>query len=187
MSERAALCKRYNLSPLPPSVPARRLFLGGLIAEDSWTSLNIVATEAKNMFEAAVFVESTLTQSKFDRDIRFSEGSDDLARLKSLWGQTKVVVDIWRVDQIEFGDEKKFNPGPMEREQLQRQRVLSVWKRLGMKPNDVGIIADADETFTHAALLAARHCQVSVFEVSAAEEQEMRAGARRNSDMDARS
>ena len=169
VSERPALCKRYKWSPLPPSVPARRLFLGSMLADDSWTALTIVSTEARDIFRAVVFVESSETQAKFSRDIRFFERSGNLTRLESLWGRTEVVVDVWR------NPPKDCNA--MVREQLQRQRVLRVWKRLGMRPNDVGVITDADETFTHEALLAARHCQVPVFEVRVCKERNDEAAA----------
>jgi hypothetical protein len=53
----------------------------------------------------------------------------------------------------------------MQREQLQRQRILYRWKEGGMTKFDVGVIADADEAFTRDFLMAAKFCKIPQFQV----------------------
>ena len=141
MIARQQLCNHHGLEPLSASVTPRRMFLGSLIAEDSWNVLSAVSAEAESIYHAVVFVESTTTQAMFARDMRFTAGSGNLTRLKTLWEPTKVVVDSWRGGP-------GTPSGCLAREQLQRQQIIHQWKKLGMKPEDIGIVADADETFT---------------------------------------
>jgi hypothetical protein len=44
------------------------------------------------------------------------------------------------------------------RENIQRMDIMAGWKELGMTRDDVGIIADVDETFSRDVLLAMQHC-----------------------------
>ena len=46
------------------------------------------------------------------------------------------------------------------REHLQRQEILKAWKEMGMKPDDIGLLADVDESFTRDFFRALQTCQV---------------------------
>ena len=57
-----------------------------------------------------------------------------------------------------------FNP-LLSREHWQREEIVEVWKRMGMQPSDIGMIADTDEIFTRDFLRAMQECDgIKAFE-----------------------
>ena len=151
-----SICARYGYEPrepLPTQRPARRLFLGGLIADDSLETLRASAAEGKNLYHTVVYVEANSTQAKFPRALRFTVGSKNLEQLQKYWDRTTVVVKY-------VTDLPAVRTSSLLREHLQRQHVLPGWQGAGMQPIDVGVIADADEAWTRDYLLAAMHCEI---------------------------
>ena len=61
---------------------------------------------------------------------------------------------------MEYFVDETDNDGPLGREQKQRAVVLRSWRERGMAAGDVGLLFDADETFTRDSLLAARACDL---------------------------
>ncbi|KAL3785950.1 hypothetical protein ACHAWO_001456 [Cyclotella atomus] len=132
----------------------RRLFLGSLIADDSWHALGALAMESYGIYEAVVFVESNRTQTGTPRKLRFVKGSEDYEMLvnQQLFGpNTKVLLDY-------YSYEGEIDGGGLIREHRQRALILELWKGAGMTVDDVGILSDADETPTRDFLRALQSC-----------------------------
>ena len=132
----------------------RRLFLGSLIADDSWHALGALAMETYGVYTAVAFVESNRTQTGTPRELRFVNGTVDHTILmeSNLFGpNTTVMLDY-------FSFEGKLDAGHLVREQMQRSLIIDMWKRAGMTPDDIGVITDADETPTRDMLRAAQTC-----------------------------
>ncbi|CAB9506166.1 expressed unknown protein [Seminavis robusta] len=125
----------------------RKIFFGCLIADEPEETLEIIAAETYGLFEAMVFVESNRTQHFVKRPLQ-RQGQEE--KLKKLFGVDKVQIRTF------------FNENPMvldlQREHEQRDEILKGWKELGMTKEDVGYLADLDETFTRDFLLAIQQC-----------------------------
>ena len=134
----------------------RRLYLGSLIADDTWHALGALAMETYGVYTAVVFVESNRTQTGTPRKRRFINGTVDHRILveSNLFGpNTKVMVD-------QFSFEGELDGGHLIREQMQRSSIIDMWKTLGMTPDDIGVLTDADETPTRDFLRAAQSCDM---------------------------
>ena len=132
----------------------RRLFLGSLIADDSWHALGAIAMESYGIYTAVVFVESNRTQTGTPRELRFTNGSEQYNLLveRQLFGpDTQVLVD-------HYSYEGEIDGGGLIREHRQRARIIELWKQAGMTANDVGILSDADETPSRDFLRALQSC-----------------------------
>lgn len=135
----------------------RRVFWGSLIADDSWHVLAIAAMEAYGIFDTVALVESNTTQSLYPRKIRFGPDSKNLRALQGgMWGpDTRVSVDY-------FHDPDKEHDG-LWRENLQREMILELWRKNGMKHDDIGYLGDVDEVVTRDFLRALQICDVPQF------------------------
>lgn len=132
----------------------RRVFLGSLIADDSWHAIGAIAMEVYGIYTAAVFVESNRTQTGTPRKLRFEQGSTahNILVERNLFGpDTRIILD-------QFSFEGKVHGKGLIREQMQRSRIIELWKEAGMTEHDVGVITDADETPTRDFLRAVQSC-----------------------------
>jgi len=154
----------YNFNVTAPA-RRRRLFLGALVADDSLEVLRAVGTEAYNVYHAVSFVESNVTQNLTPRKWRFwedgggpSSARRNLHQVYQLFGpKTKVSIDYYITSRTSTdGDE-------ILHEKLQKEGINLRWKNHGMKPTDVAIVTDADETFTRDFLRALQICEVPQF------------------------
>jgi hypothetical protein len=68
---------------------------------------------------------------------------------------TEVFLDLYL--------ENAFGAIEMNREEIQRQSILKRWKKAGMREDDVGLMADMDETFTRDSLHAVIACDIPMF------------------------
>ena len=86
-------CASYKFDfPIPAPTERRRLFLGGLIADDSMEVMRAVGLEAYNIFHTVSYIESNSTQNLSPRKWRYANLSDR-HKLYQLFGlQTKVRV-----------------------------------------------------------------------------------------------
>lgn len=141
----------------------RRIFMGALIATDSMEVLRAVSTEAHNIYHTVSYVESNSAPDVgVPRKWRYLDkrngSSTSLRRLYQLFGnQTKVSVDYYITNRTE-------NPSDtMLHETLQKEGITKRWKMNGMRPDDIGIISDADETFTRDFLRALQICDIPSF------------------------
>ncbi len=154
-------CARYGYQYDPSTTKKRRrLFMGSLIADDSWHVIATHAAEAYGLYHTVSFIESNTTQTMTKRETRFNKWSLNWRMLKSgIFGpKTGVHVDF-RPDVA--ADYPELDP--FRRENLQRSHIISRWKAAGMQPDDVGIICDVDEVFTRDFLLALQSCDVPQF------------------------
>ncbi|EJK75041.1 hypothetical protein THAOC_03248, partial [Thalassiosira oceanica] len=149
-------CGRYGL-PYTGRVERRRIFYGSLIADDSWHAVLFTALEGYGVYHSAAFVESNRTQMKFPRKLRFPEGSNNLRLLQSgIFGpSTNVTVDY-------YVNERGW-PHQLGREDHQRGLIIQRWKKMGMQVNDIGMIADVDETPSRDFLRAVQVCDIEEF------------------------
>jgi hypothetical protein len=134
----------------------RRLFLGSLIADDSWHALGALAIETYGVYTAVAFVESNRTQTGSPRQLRFVNGTTEHKILveSDLFGpNTPVLIEHF----VHEGDVEGVG---MIREQMQRSLIIDMWKKAGMTRDDIGVLTDADETFTRDFLRAAQMCDI---------------------------
>jgi len=134
----------------------RRLFLGSLIADDSWHALGALAIETYGVYTAVAFVESNRTQTGSPRQLRFVNGTTEHKILveSDLFGpNTPVLIEHF----VHEGDVEGVG---MIREQMQRSLIIDMWKKAGMTRDDIGVLTDADETFTRDFFRAAQMCDI---------------------------
>lgn len=131
----------------------RRIFYGSLIANEPWELFEIVSAEAYGIYEGIVLVESNRTQDTTPRGFHRSKHR---AEMQQLFGpQANIQIR-------QFVNEDLALEG-LNREHEQRQEIVQGWLDLGMQEDDVGILADADETFHRDFLRALQVCQVPHF------------------------
>lgn len=134
----------------------RRVFLGSLIADDSWHALAALAMETYGIYTAVAFVEGNRTQTGAPRKLRFTPGTLEHKILveSNLFGpNTPVLMD-------HFSFEGDVDGGGLIREHMQRNLIIDLWKKAGMTPDDVGVLTDADETLTRDFLRAVQTCEM---------------------------
>ena len=142
-------------------IQRRRVFMGSLIADDSWHTLATIAMETYGIYTAVAFVESNRTQTGKPRKSRFVKGTLDhnLLLESNLFGpETEVLME-------HFVHEEEVEGLGLIREHMQRDRILKLWKKAGMKLEDVGILTDADETVSRDFLRALQSCDFPQFDV----------------------
>ena len=139
----AARCASYNF-PYTNQTHRRRLFLGTLLADDSFEVLNAVSTEIYNIFHTISFIESNVTHNLSPRTMRFHNENgpnENMYKLYQMYGRdTKVSVDYYSSHMVGGHD--------LLRDFVQREGNNFRWKMNGMRADDVAIVGDTDETFT---------------------------------------
>ena len=156
-------CRRYNFGDPTRQTLARRrrLFLGALIADESFDVLQAVGTEVYNLFHTVSLIESNATHNLSPRKWRFGMGSDNLHTLQQLFGpKTRVSVDYY-VSNLTTRAE--INNDDMITDYLQREGNNLRWAMNGMRPDDIAIVGDCDETFSRDFLRALQVCDVREF------------------------
>mmetsp|Transcript_28205 Transcript_28205/g.56754 ORF Transcript_28205/g.56754 Transcript_28205/m.56754 type:complete len:602 (-) Transcript_28205:165-1970(-) len=158
-------CATYDFGFPDATMPLkrRRLFYGALISGDSAEVIKATSMEQYNIYHTVSLIESNTTQNLTPKKWRFfgsKDASKELNWLYQLFGpKTKVSVDYYvtsqRKDQID-GDELLI-------EYFQREGHSYRWKFNGMRPDDIAIIADIDETFSRDFLRALQICDVPQF------------------------
>jgi hypothetical protein len=160
-SVESARCQRYGFTYHQNRTTRRRVYAGGMIADDSWHTLAVHAVEMYDLYAHLVFVESNRTHIYVPRTMRFLPNSPahTLLTKSNLFGpSTAVTVDYYMVNEMgNFTLPSEADDGILG-QQVHRDRVLQNWIRLGMTPDDVGVILDADEFFTRDFLRALQIC-----------------------------
>jgi hypothetical protein len=148
------LCQKFEFLNYNNRTKRRRIFAGGMMADDSWHVIGASALETYGVFHSVTFVESNRTQNFHPRKIRFESNppySKDYEILQSgIYGPNTTV----NVDHFVY--ERKEQP--MLREHIMRERILENWKELGMTKEDIGIILDVDEIPSRDFLRAVQIC-----------------------------
>lgn len=157
-----ARCERYGYPYDSSRTKRRRIFYGATLADDSFFVLQTIATEAYNLYHTVSFIESNMTHTRSPREWRFKPGSDRLNLLKSMFGpNTNVSVDYFvPVPKEVLADDNRHGNNNFDWQFLQREAVLHRWKRNGMRPDDIGLLCDADELFSRDYLRALQICDV---------------------------
>ena len=156
-------CHRYGFF-YDPNSKKRRLFYGSLLAEEPEELLEIVAAESYGIYTGMVFVESNRTQNFAPRPIRRVQ---QVKKLEALFGMANISDNDSSSNlqvRVYVNEKEKFTG--IRREHAQRQEILRGWKELGMTQEDVGVLADADETFSRDFLRAVQQCQVPALDYS---------------------
>ncbi|KAL7525858.1 LOW QUALITY PROTEIN: hypothetical protein ACHAWF_001534 [Thalassiosira exigua] len=146
----AERCKRYGLE-YGGRTTRRRVFFGGLIADDSMGTIAMTAIENYGIFHTVAFIESNHEDSS---KIAVRSGVKEFASLQGgMFGpDTKVTVDQYVNENV--------LPYGLGREHHQRASVLERWKANGMTKDDIGYLADVDEMFSRDFLRAAQICHI---------------------------
>jgi hypothetical protein len=125
-----------------------------MVANENWEVFKIHAVETYDMYHTAVFVESNTTHMAGPRKMNFYDSlkKDILQRSGMMGKSTKVMFRYWLLGM----------PVPnliyMDRESEQRNTIITGWKDAGMTEEDVGLMADIDETFSRDFLRAIQTC-----------------------------
>ncbi|KAL3763057.1 hypothetical protein ACHAWU_007763 [Discostella pseudostelligera] len=157
-------CERYNYELVDEANPKRRrLFLGSLLGDDSMEVLRAHGTEAYNIFHTVSFIESNSTLNMSPKKWKYHDRENPSERLNTLYQlfgpKTKVSVEYYVTSLEElFGSQSDLSL-----EYCQREGSAHRWALNGMRPDDIGILSDADETFTRDFLRAMQICDVPEF------------------------
>ena len=152
----AERCQRYGYGYNHSLNRHRRIFYGALIANEPWELTEITAAETFGLFHAMAFVEGNRTQNFKPRSFRRLEHGP---LLQQMYGASNVTVKA-------FVDEREALKD-LEREAGQRNLILPTWVEQGMQPEDVGLLADADEVFSRDFLRAIQTCEVPALDYDA--------------------
>jgi Glycosyltransferase family 17 len=134
----------------------RRIFYGALVAGEPWEVWDIAATEAYGIYSGLVLVEANRTQNLTPRTLRQLHHGPLLAQLFGV--PTHMVQVRTFVDESEVQGPQRTELQSLQREHRQRQEILRGWKELGMQGDDVGFLADADESLTRDFVRAVQTC-----------------------------
>ena len=135
----------------------RRIFFGAMVADEEYDLMRIHAAEVYGLYDVVALIESDQTFTHSNRTLRWTEGTPgyDLVTSGIFGPHTRVYVDLFQ--------RRTRRIYAMEREDIQRQKILKRWKMAGMQPSDVAIMADIDETMTREFLQVAKHCDIPSF------------------------
>ena len=151
-------CANYNFG-YDGRTERRRLFLGTLLADDSMDVLKAVGLEMYNIFHTVSFIESNVTHNLSPREMRFYDSekpSQNLYQIYQYFGpKTKVSVDYYS-NHMKGGYD-------LLRDFIQREGNNFRWAFNGMRPDDVAVVGDTDETFTRDFLRALQICDIQQF------------------------
>mmetsp|Transcript_9512 Transcript_9512/g.15817 ORF Transcript_9512/g.15817 Transcript_9512/m.15817 type:complete len:226 (-) Transcript_9512:100-777(-) len=142
-------CTRYGFQ-YQPGQRKRRIFFGAMVADEEYDLVRMHAAEVYGIYHYVALVESNSTHTATHRTLRFSNGTEgyDIIHSGIFGPHTTVRLDVYLEDA--------FGAMEMDREEIQREEILKRWKKAGMQEDDVGLMADMDETFTRDFLLAAQ-------------------------------
>jgi hypothetical protein len=123
--------------------------------------LQAVGLEMYNIFHTVSFIESNVTHHLTPRELRFYDAAVPSANLYQLYQyfgpETKVSVDYYS-NHMRGGYD-------LLRDFIQREGNNFRWAFNGMRPEDVAIVGDTDETFTRDFLRALQICDIPQFRV----------------------
>jgi hypothetical protein len=145
--ENSERCNRYGFFYNGTTPKSRRIFYGANIADEPWELLTIVAAEAYGIFEGMVYVEANRTHNFDPRPFKRLHNNDTIRRL---FGARHV--------QVRGFVDENGRVRELDRDNMQRNEIVRGWKELGMTPDDIGYIADPDETFSRDFLRAVQVC-----------------------------
>jgi hypothetical protein len=150
--DNVARCRRYGFTydNSASSSKPRRIFYGALIANEPWELFEVVSAETYGIYSAMVFVEGNRTQNFEPRSFQRLDHAGILARLFGVQPPGNVQVRAFVNEDTNLRD--------LDREHRQRDEILKGWAELGMQPDDVGLLADSDESFTRDFLRAVQVC-----------------------------
>jgi hypothetical protein len=140
-------CERYGFYYNASAPKNRRIFYGANIATEPWELFQNVAAEAYGLLEGMVYVEGNRTHNFVPRQFQRLHHGETLRRL---FGAKQVQVRSF------VNEDPKLLE--LDRDNAQRQEILYGWKEMGMRPDDIGYIADSDETFSRDFLRAVQVC-----------------------------
>ncbi len=140
-------CRRYGFFYNSDAPKSRKIFYGANIADEPWELLTIVAAEAFGIFEGMVYVEANRTHNFDPRPFKRLHHNDTI---RSLFGARQVQVRGF------VNENRRIRE--IYRDNMQRNEIVRGWKELGMTPDDIGYIADPDETFSRDFLRAVQVC-----------------------------
>ena len=151
--DNVARCRRYQGFFNTTKPQNRRIFYGGLIANEPWELFEIIAAETYGLFEGMVFVESNRTQNFTPRRFQRLNHTDTFRTLFGL-DKVSVVAHVNENRYTHFDRQDNY----LAREHEQRAEIVKVWKEMGMTGSDIGVLVDMDETFSRDFLRACQVC-----------------------------
>ena len=146
-------CKKYGFGYNVSQTP-RRIFFGAMVADESYDVVRIHAAETYGLYHVVAIVESNETHMNTPRALRFGPGTEghDLIHSGIFGPNTSVYVDVFTGDY--------FGALDLDREEIQREEILRRWKKAGMRADDVGLMADFDETMSRDFLHVGITCDI---------------------------
>jgi len=156
-----ARCQQFGVEALPhDQQQQRRLFFGSMLANENSEVLIAHAIEVYQKYDVISFVESNTTHFQTPRELNYPPDSFAARTLldSELFGsatKTKVYIDYWLEDEPLLTH--------MHREQEQRNTIWKRWIAAGMRPQDIGVMADLDEVVSRDFLNALQVCDFPLF------------------------
>ena len=167
IEEEKKRCASYNFGfPSNTTLPLkrRRLFYGSLISGESAEVIKATSMEQYNVYHTVSLIESNTTQNLTPKKWRFfgsEDASKELHWLYQLYGpKTKVAVDYYVTTQTKNQTGGFYS---LALEGFQREGFAYRWKLNGMRPDDIAIVGDLDETYSRDFLRALQICDVPQF------------------------
>ncbi len=158
-------CASYGFSfPYNATTPPRRrrLFYGAMISSDSEEVLKATSMEQYNIYHTVSLIESNATHNSTPKKWRFFGSDEDASKelhwIHQLFGPKTIVSVNYYVMSQEIRDYYA-----MTVEGFQREGHVYRWKFNGMRPDDIAIIGDLDETYSRDFLRALQICDVPEF------------------------
>ena len=155
-------CARYGYGMVNETHPKRRrLFLGGLLGDESMEVLQAVGMEVYDMFHTVSFIEGNTAHNLSPRNWKYydpNQPSEKLNALYQMYGpKTKVSVDYYNTTMTHLAGDELFLHS------MQKEGITLRWALHGMREDDVAVMHDADEIFTRDFLRAMQICDVAEF------------------------
>ena len=159
-NDRAGFCAQLGWAPNSAG-HTRRIFLGMIIADEPLDVLDLLAAESKGLIDTVSFVEANMTQMRVPRTLRFAPGLRARKHLDTLFEYAGARVVSWR----SYVPSRKYHrrEGALALEMRWRLQLTRQWQAAGMRPDDIAIVQDPDETFSRGFLRALRECDVPAF------------------------
>ena len=163
------LCKKYNFEEYARKNgnPKRPRIYWGTLFNHEFDLLEISLFEMIDIIYAFVVVEANSTFTGLPRKLRFPEAISRISNKRSRDGillESKVVYHPWLMQSTNMFVSSNDTPMPNStyygREENMRNSLLRAWKVLGMRHNDIAIIADMDEFVSYDFLLALKYCNI---------------------------
>eukprot|EP00041_Stephanoeca_diplocostata_P035589 m.1260503 g.1260503 ORF g.1260503 m.1260503 type:complete len:392 (-) comp24727_c0_seq12:2762-3937(-) len=162
------ICRYYGYEPRTDPMnasrmlPPRRIFWGSILGDDPRDVIQAGLQEIAGLVHLVAYSTSNLTQAGFRRADPYTPGSSARSWIESLVNAPVVFGSYIEYPINETLSLNHWNH--IHREAHMRDVILKLWAEHGMQPDDVGVVADMDESFSRKFMHAMQMCRIPQFE-----------------------